>query len=109
MRFGKRFLALAVIAASTMFASSASAQDYWYGSSPVIYGSPAPVAVPQWAGHTYITYPPLYPSQMLYRHTDRYHYYYDGGRSLNSTKVHYGTSPVRTGVRGMVKHFSLPR
>ena len=52
----------------------------------------APVPTPAWVGHTYYTYQPLYPHEMMYAHTHRYHSYYDGGRGLNSTKVHYGPS-----------------
>jgi hypothetical protein len=67
----------------------------------------APVPVPPWVGHTYYTYQPLYPHEMMHRHTNRYHSYYDGGRGLNSTRVHYGPSYM-----GMLKgHFGsiLPR
>lgn len=117
MRFGKTILAVAVLAAFSSLTSSASAQDYFhnqyipaYGNPATMsYSSPAPVPVPQWVGHTYISYPPLYPNELLYRHTDRYHAYYDGGHGLSSSRVHYSTSPVRTGFGTMVKRFSLPR
>ena len=67
----------------------------------------APVPVPAWVGHTYYTYQPLYPHEMMHRHTNRYHSYYDGGRGLNSTRVHYAPSYM-----GMLKsHFGsiIPR
>ena len=58
----------------------------------------SPVPVPPNVGHTFYTYQPFYPHELLYPHKDRFHNYYDGGRGLNRTKVHYGTQPVRTGL-----------
>lgn len=52
----------------------------------------APVPVPEWVGHTYYTYQPLYPHEMMYSHSRRYHSYYDNGRGLNSTKIRYSPS-----------------
>lgn len=85
--------------------SSASAQDYTnapqlfvnqytqgYANQATAQMYVAPVPTPEWVGHTYYTYQPLYPHEMMYAHTRRYHSYYDGGRGLNSTKVHYGPS-----------------
>lgn len=56
----------------------------------------SPVPVPPHVGHTFNTYQPWYPEEMLYWHTNRYHNYYDGGRGMNHTKVHYYAPPVRT-------------
>ncbi len=85
---------------------SASAQDY-YANAPQLFANQytqgyanqataemyvAPVPAPAWAGHTYYTYQPLYPHEMMHAHHERYHSYYDGGRGLNSTKVHYSPS-----------------
>jgi hypothetical protein len=69
----------------------------------------APVPVPQWVGHTYYTYQPLYPHEMTYWHTHRYHSYYDNNRGLNRTRVHYYSPPVKTFISGMHKTLSLPR
>ena len=95
-------LALAVLG----WSQSASAQDY-YANAPQLFANQytqgyanqataqmyvAPVPAPAWAGHTYYTYQPLYPHEMMYTHTRRYHSYYDHGRGLNSTKVHYSPS-----------------
>ncbi len=52
----------------------------------------SPVPVPPHVGHTYYTYQPFMPHEMLYRHTDRFHNYYDNGRGMNRTKVHYSRS-----------------
>ena len=84
---------------------SANAQDYslapplfanqytqGYANQATAQMYVAPVPTPEWVGHTYYTYQPLYPHEMMYAHTRRYHSYYDGGRGLNSTKVHYGPS-----------------
>lgn len=56
----------------------------------------APVPTPPHVGHTFFTYQPLYPEEMLYWHKNRYHNYYDGGRGMNHTKVTYYAPPVRT-------------
>lgn len=116
MQIFTRILSVAVAAAAFSMANSASAQQlfanqytqgYANQATAQMYLSPTPV--PQWVGHTYITYEPLYPHQMMYHHTDRYHHYYDNGRGLNSTRVHYGTSPIKSSVHGAFKALSLPR
>lgn len=56
----------------------------------------APVPVPPHVGHTFMTYQPFQPEEMLYRHTNRYHNYYDNGRGMNHTRIHYYSPPVRT-------------
>ncbi|TWT74957.1 hypothetical protein [Allorhodopirellula solitaria] len=68
-------------------ANSANAQMY-----------AAPVPVPRHVGQTYLTYQPFYPHEMLYKHHDRFHNYYDGGRGMNRTHVSYYYPPVRTGL-----------
>lgn len=55
----------------------------------------APLPVPPHVGHTFYTYQPFMPHEMLYKHVDRYHNYYDNGRGLNRTKAHYYYPPVR--------------
>ncbi|HBE66852.1 MAG TPA: hypothetical protein DDW52_01755 [Planctomycetaceae bacterium] len=123
MRLGSKLIALAVFAIGASAVSNAQAQQYvsvgqqlfanqytqGYANQATAQMYVSPVPVPQWVGHTYITYEPLYPHQFMYSHTDRYHSYYDGGRGLNSTKVHYSTSPFRSSVKGLWKHMSLPR
>ncbi len=101
---------------------SASAQDY--ANAPQLFANQytqgyanqataqmyvAPVPVPEWVGHTYYTYQPLYPHEMMYTHTRRYHSYYDGGRGLNSTKVHYSPSLGGMMHSALGNKFSLPR
>ena len=56
----------------------------------------APLPVPPNVGHTFYTYQPFMPHEMLYWHKDRYHNYYDGGRGLNRTRATYYAPPVRT-------------
>ncbi len=58
----------------------------------------SPVPVPPHVGHTFLTYQPFYPHEMLYKHHDRFHNYYDGGRGMNRTHVSYYYPPVRTGI-----------
>ncbi len=69
----------------------------------------APVPVPGWVGHTYYTYQPFYPHEMMNWHTDRYHSYYDNGRGLNSTKATYYRPPVMTGVGRIYRAIAIPR
>jgi hypothetical protein len=47
----------------------------------------APQPVPPNVGHTYYTYQPLMPHEMLYKHQRRYHRYYNEGRGLTRTRV----------------------
>ncbi len=103
----KRFSLLSLVAlAALSLTQSATAQDY-YANAPRLFVNQytqgyanqataemyvAPVPTPAWVGHTYYTYQPLYPHEMMYTHHRRYHSYYDNGRGLNSTKVHYSPS-----------------
>lgn len=122
MRFGIKLLKATVVgaivglagltqSASAQQAPQLFAQQYTQGSAnqnnAVMYISPVPV--PANVGHTYYTYQPLYPHEMMHLHSERYHNYYDQGRGLNRTGVHYYVPPVRTGVHSLWKNFSLPR
>jgi hypothetical protein len=86
--------------------------NYTQGSSNAtnaqMYVSPVPT--PPFVGHTFITYQPFLPEEMLYWHTNRYHNYYDGGRGMNHTKIHYYGPPVRTGVSNLYwNYLRIPR
>lgn len=124
MQFGTRLTLAAAVVVLGLVASSASAQDpYTAPPGPQLFAQQysqgmgqttaqmyvAPVPTPAWVGHTYYTYQPFYPHEILYRHTDRYHNYYDGGQGLNRTKAHYSTAPVQSFMRSMMGSFSLPR
>lgn len=50
---------------------------------------PAPLPVPAHVGHTYFTYQPLMPHEFLYKHHRSYHRYYNEGRGLTRTSVHW--------------------
>lgn len=70
----------------------------------------SPVPVPQFVGHTFNTYQPLYPHEFMYRHQNRYHNNYDNGRGMNRTKVKYSYPPVRTAVTNLYwNKLRLPR
>ena len=70
----------------------------------------APVPVPPNVGHTFYTYQPFMPHEMLYWHTDRFHNYYDGGRGMNHTKVHYYAPPVKQAVSNLYwNYLRIPR
>jgi hypothetical protein len=117
MRFGIKVFMLTAVAAVATLTGSAHAQDglfanqYTQGASNQTNATMylAPVPVPANVGHTYYTYQPLYPHEMMYHHTNRYHSYYDQGRGLNRTGVHYWAPPVRTTAKGVWKSISLPR
>lgn len=119
MKIRSILLGSAALALLTL-SNSASAQDYTnaprlfanqytqgYANQATAEMYVAPVPVPEWVGHTYYTYQPLYPHEMMYSHTRRYHSYYDGGRGLNSTKVRY--SPSITGMLHSHMGSWLPR
>ena len=124
MQFGKRILAAVAVVTVFSLANTATAQEYIVGSGPQLFANQytqgyanqataqmylAPVPVPAWVGHTYYTYQPLYPHEMMYRHTDRYHSYYDAGRGLNRTRIHYSAPPVRSMMGGWTKRLSIAR
>ena len=122
MRTGmKMTLAVAVLAVCGMM-RSADAQETAGG--PVLFANQytqgmsnqataqmyvAPVPVPQWVGHTYYTYQPLYPHEMMIPHKHRYHSYYDNGQGLNRTSVRYYAPPVRSFMQSMFGGISMPR
>jgi hypothetical protein len=49
----------------------------------------APLPVPANVGHTYYTYQPFLPHEFLYKHHRTYHRYYNEGRGLTRTSVHW--------------------
>lgn len=111
------FAALAVLATMAMVSQSASAQvgsgnlpNYLFsqyttgGQGSITAGMyPAPHPVPAHVGHSYNTYQPLMPHEMMYEHQRNYYNYYNdnsyygGGGSLNVTSVRWqnGSSGVR--------------
>jgi hypothetical protein len=56
---------------------------------------PAPHAVPEHVGHSYYTYQPLMPHEMMYQHSRNYYNYYNtggyygGNDALNKTQVRW--------------------
>jgi hypothetical protein len=78
-------------------------RDYQYGNPDLFYNFyvpptcggvgvgiyPAPLPVPAHVGHTYYTYQPLMPHEFLYQHHRTYHRYYNEGRGLTRTSVHW--------------------
>ena len=124
MHYGKQIFVVATLLVAVSFASQADAQQYVATGAPALFVNQysqgasnqataqmyvAPVPVPTWVGHTYYTYQPFYPHELLYNHTDRYHSYYDGGVGLNRTRVRYSRSPLLSIGNGIRKTFSLPR
>lgn len=66
----------------------------------------APHPVPAYVGHTFYTYQPLMPHEMLYPHSRHYHRYYDEGRGYNRTCVKWSRSPSYM-ARNMMSHFQM--
>lgn len=70
----------------------------------------SPVPVPPNVGHTFYTYQPFYPHEMLYHHKDTFHNYYDNGRGLNRTKATYYSPPVKQAASNFYWNFlRIPR
>ena len=57
------------------------------GVGAQMYMAPGPV--PPHVGHTYYTYQPFMPHEMLYKHKRTYHRYYNEGRGLTRTHIRY--------------------
>lgn len=57
----------------------------------------APQPVPASVGHTYFTYQPMMPHELLYQHKRTYYRHYDEGRGLTRTRVSWYRVPM-TGV-----------
>ncbi|MBM4000265.1 MAG: hypothetical protein FJ297_12150 [Planctomycetes bacterium] len=72
-----------------------------------LYVSPQPV--PANVGHTYVTYQPMMPHEMLYPHYHSYYRYYDGGRGMTRTATAYYYPPLRTAAGALVQQFRIPR
>ncbi|MEO1528380.1 MAG: hypothetical protein AAFX06_23405 [Planctomycetota bacterium] len=70
----------------------------------------SPLPVPHFVGHTYYTYQPFYPHELMYGHKNRFHNYYDNGRGLNRTRVNYSTDPIRSAAKNFYwNKLRLPR
>ena len=65
---------------------------YPSGTAAQMYVSPVPV--PANVGHTYTTYQPLMPHELMYKHM-RSHYAYTPGAGWSRAKVRYGTWGLR--------------
>lgn len=78
------------------------------GSTPAAM-YPAPYPTPLLTGHTWYTYQPLLPHEYMYTHHRSYHTYYDGGRGLSRTHVHYGVRPVATAHSALHNTFKFAR
>jgi hypothetical protein len=62
------------------------------GAAAQMYVCPRPV--PAFVGHTYVTYQPFMPHEMLYKH-ERSYYTYNPGAGWRRTNVRYGTCGLR--------------
>jgi hypothetical protein len=83
-------------------------QGYANQSNAQMYLSPLPV--PPNVGHTFYTYQPFYPHEMMYWHKNRFHRYYDNGRGMNRTRATYFGPPVHTAVSNFYwNHLRLAR
>ncbi len=70
----------------------------------------SPLPVPPNVGHTFNTYQPFYPHELLYWHQDRFHNHYDNGRGMNRTKAVYYSPPIRQAASNFYwNYLRLPR
>ena len=69
----------------------------------------APRPVPPMVGHTYYTYQPFMPHELLYQHHRRYYRYYDGGRGFTRTHISWYRPPLRNGLDSVYNHFRIAR
>ena len=81
---------------ATCLPHDASCPDLFYNfyARPSCGGVPAemypvPYPTPPLVGHTYYTYQPLMPHEMLYPHSRVYRQYYNYGRGMNRTTVRW--------------------
>ena len=69
----------------------------------------APQPVPASVGHTYITYQPMMPHEMLYPHHRSYYRYYDGGRGMTRAHVRYYRSPFSAQIQSVKSRLKIAR
>jgi hypothetical protein len=69
----------------------------------------APHPVPPVVGYTYYTYQPMMPHELLYQHHRTYYRYYDNGRGLTRTSVHWYRPPLQSSLVSLRGHFTLAR
>lgn len=62
------------------------------GTAAQMYVSPLPV--PAYVGHSYTTYQPLMPHEMMYHHC-RTHYAHTPGAGWSRAKIRYGTRGLK--------------
>lgn len=77
------------------------------GAPAALYIAPRPV--PALVGHTYYTYQPLMPHEMLYPHLRTYRQWYDGGRGVTRTKVAWYCNPLTATAKSVHQAIRLPR
>ena len=77
------------------------------GAPAALYIAPRPV--PPLVGHTYYTYQPLMPHEMLYPHYRTYRQWYDDGRGVTRTKVAWYCNPLTATVKYAHQAIRLPR
>ncbi|MCG8652194.1 MAG: hypothetical protein MI861_20310 [Pirellulales bacterium] len=70
----------------------------------------SPLPVPPNVGHTFNTYQPFYPHELLYWHRNRFHNHYDNGRGLNRTRATYYSPPIRQAASNIYwNYLRIPR
>jgi len=98
-------------------------RDRQYGSPELFYnyyvpgtcgGVPAqlylaPRPVPAVVGHTYYTYQPFMPHELLYQHNRRYYRYYDNGRGMTRTRISWYNPPGANLLGSAVNYLRIPR
>jgi hypothetical protein len=81
--------------------------DNCNGVPAAMYLAPRPV--PPLVGHTFYTYQPLMPHEMLYPHHRTYRQWYDNGRGFTRTKVAWYCNPLTETVKCVHGALRIPR
>lgn len=77
------------------------------GAPAAMYLAPRPV--PEMVGHTYYTYQPLMPHEMLYPHHRTYRQWYDDGRGVTRTHASWYCGPLTATAKTVHQALRLAR
>lgn len=69
----------------------------------------APRPVPPMVGHTYYTYQPFLPHELLYQHNRRYYRNFDNGRGQVRTRVSWYNPPGANAMGSVLNHLRIAR
>ena len=133
MKIRNTVCSIAAVAIASLAAATVSAQDgtlnndlfaqyYTQPGASQVHAEmyPAPLPVPAHVGHSYYTYQPLMPHEMMYQHTRNYYNYYAGpdafygngtcrwpcGGAMTKTKVRWQSAGMYFNMTGNCRAFA---